>query len=177
MCSVLVISARRRAFKMFLFIFELFFYKQIKSSNAIIRKEQKNRSLTNYRVNCWWDRMYMWWVGLTRVNDFERRWKINIYVIIWCLVWPMEYMKTQLQLLKPVAGVKPPFTGVIDGLTYTVKTTGFLSLYRGLSVTLAGSIPKAGIRLVVFRRSYINKLHLICFDQIDSAVIRIANSS
>lgn len=58
----------------------------------------------------------------------------------------MEYMKTQLQLLKPVAGVKPPFTGVIDGLTYTVKTTGFLSLYRGLSVTLAGSIPKAGIR-------------------------------
>lgn len=72
----------------------------------------------------------------------------EITIIILCLVWPMEYIKTQLQLIKPVAGVKPPFTGVVDGLTYTVKTTGFLSLYRGLSVTLAGSIPKAGIRLV-----------------------------
>jgi solute carrier family 25 (mitochondrial citrate transporter), member 1 len=27
-----------------------------------------------------------------------------------------------------------------------VKTTGFLSLYNGLGVTLVGSIPKAGIR-------------------------------
>lgn len=37
-------------------------------------------------------------------------------------------------------------TGVISGLTYTVKTTGFLSLYNGLGVTLVGTIPKAGIR-------------------------------
>lgn len=36
--------------------------------------------------------------------------------------------------------------GVISGLVYTVKTTGFLSLYNGLGVTLVGSIPKAGIR-------------------------------
>jgi solute carrier family 25 (mitochondrial citrate transporter), member 1 len=36
--------------------------------------------------------------------------------------------------------------GVISGLAYTVKTTGFLSLYNGLGVTLVGSIPKAGIR-------------------------------
>jgi solute carrier family 25 citrate transporter 1 len=61
-------------------------------------------------------------------------------------VWPMEYMKTQLQLQKKTTGVKPPFTGVISGLVYTVKTTGFFSLYRGLGVTLIGSIPKAGIR-------------------------------
>lgn len=52
-------------------------------------------------------------------------------------VWPMEYIKTQLQLqrqLKP--GQVPPFTGIISGLTYTVRTTGFLSLYNGLGVTL-----------------------------------------
>lgn len=62
-------------------------------------------------------------------------------------VWPMEYMKTQLQLQKaPSATYTPPYTGVIDGLKYTVRTTGFLSLYKGLTVTLVGSIPKAGIR-------------------------------
>lgn len=88
-------------------------------------------------------------------------------------VWPMEFIKTQLQLQKKVAGVKPPYTGsrtsiflllrnfqniheinhpllipvgVISGLVYTVKTTGFLSLYNGLGVTLVGSVPKAGIR-------------------------------
>lgn len=34
----------------------------------------------------------------------------------------------------------------MSGLTYTVRTTGFLSLYNGLGVTLVGTIPKAGIR-------------------------------
>lgn len=62
-------------------------------------------------------------------------------------VWPMEFMKTQLQLFEKLpGGQKPPFTGTIDGLRYTVNNTGFLSLYRGLAPTLAGSIPKAGIR-------------------------------
>jgi solute carrier family 25 citrate transporter 1 len=35
---------------------------------------------------------------------------------------------------------------MISGLSYTVRTTGFLSLYRGLAPTLIGSVPKAGIR-------------------------------
>jgi solute carrier family 25 citrate transporter 1 len=35
---------------------------------------------------------------------------------------------------------------MISGLRYTVQTTGFFSLYRGLAPTLVGSIPKAGIR-------------------------------
>jgi solute carrier family 25 (mitochondrial citrate transporter), member 1 len=35
---------------------------------------------------------------------------------------------------------------MISGLRYTVRTTGFVSLYRGLTPTLLGSIPKAGIR-------------------------------
>lgn len=61
-------------------------------------------------------------------------------------VWPMEYMKTQLQLQTKAPGVKPPFTGVISGILYTVKTTGFFSLYNGLGVTLLFSVPKAGIR-------------------------------
>ena len=35
---------------------------------------------------------------------------------------------------------------MISGLSYTVRTTGFFSLYRGLAPTLIGSMPKAGIR-------------------------------
>lgn len=61
-------------------------------------------------------------------------------------VWPMEYIKTQLQLQTRAKGVKLPYTGMISGLSYTVRTTGFLSLYRGLAPTLVGSVPKAGIR-------------------------------
>jgi solute carrier family 25 citrate transporter 1 len=61
-------------------------------------------------------------------------------------VWPMEYIKTQLQLQSRAKGVQLPYTGMISGLKYTVQTTGFLSLYRGLAPTLLGSIPKAGIR-------------------------------
>lgn len=52
-------------------------------------------------------------------------------------VWPMEYIKTQLQLQNRVkGGSKPPFTGVISGLLYTIRTTGFFSLYNGLGITL-----------------------------------------
>lgn len=61
-------------------------------------------------------------------------------------VWPMEFMKTQLQLGSSRVVSKLPYNGVIDGLTYTVHTTGFFSLYRGLAPTLIGSVPKAGIR-------------------------------
>ncbi|KAG5184642.1 mitochondrial carrier domain-containing protein [Tribonema minus] len=62
-------------------------------------------------------------------------------------VWPMEFMKTQLQLMEKLPpGEKPKFTGVFSGIAYTVRTTGFLSLYRGLAPTLIGSMPKAGIR-------------------------------
>jgi len=61
-------------------------------------------------------------------------------------VWPMEYIKTQLQLQSKAKGVALPYNGMIQGLTYTVRTTGFFSLYRGLAPTLVGSVPKAGIR-------------------------------
>lgn len=64
-----------------------------------------------------------------------------------CVTWPMEYIKTQLQSFRTVpGGPKPPFTGIVSGLTYTVRTTGFLSLYNGLVPTLMFTVPKAGIR-------------------------------
>ena len=59
-------------------------------------------------------------------------------------VWPMEFIKTQLQLKSATSPL--PYSGMISGLTWTVKNNGFLGLYRGLAPTLAGSIPKAGIR-------------------------------
>lgn len=60
-------------------------------------------------------------------------------------VWPMEFIKTQLQLQSKAKGTLP-YNGMISGLSYYVRTTGFFSLYRGLAPTLIGSIPKAGIR-------------------------------
>ena len=54
--------------------------------------------------------------------------------------------QTQLQLQSKAKGVKLPYNSMISGLSYTVQTTGFFSLYRGLAPTLIGSIPKAGIR-------------------------------
>ena len=61
--------------------------------------------------------------------------------------WPMEYIKTQLQSFRTVkGGPPPPYTGVVEGLTYTVRNTGFFSLYTGLTPTLVFSVPKAGIR-------------------------------
>jgi len=61
-------------------------------------------------------------------------------------VWPMEFIKTQLQLHSKAKGAALPYKGMISGLSYYVRTTGFFSLYRGLAPTLIGSIPKAGIR-------------------------------
>ena len=41
-------------------------------------------------------------------------------------VWPMEFMKTQLQLGSSRMVSRLPYSGVIDGLSYTVQATGFL---------------------------------------------------
>lgn len=62
-------------------------------------------------------------------------------------VWPMEYIKTQLQLQeKAKTGGKPKFNGMLGGFQYVIRTHGFLGLYKGLAPTLIGSVPKAGIR-------------------------------
>lgn len=61
--------------------------------------------------------------------------------------WPMEYIKTQLQLTSKLPkGEVPKFTGIIDGLTYTYRNHGFFALYRGLAPNLIGAMPKASIR-------------------------------
>lgn len=49
-------------------------------------------------------------------------------------VWPMEYIKTQLQL--QTSSSKPPYNRVFEGIRYTYQKTGFFSLYRGLGITL-----------------------------------------
>jgi len=41
-------------------------------------------------------------------------------------VWPMEFIKTQLQLGSKSPGSKLPYSGMLEGLSYTVRTTGFL---------------------------------------------------
>lgn len=43
-----------------------------------------------------------------------------------------------------------PYTDMISGILYTIKTLGFFALYYGLTPTLVGSIPKAGIRFGMF---------------------------
>tara|TARA_B100000780_G_scaffold260602_1_gene212509 strand:- start:330 stop:746 length:417 start_codon:yes stop_codon:yes gene_type:complete len=66
--------------------------------------------------------------------------------------WPLEYIKTQMQTKRkvPVKGgfvsVPQPYTSIVAGLRYTVRTTGALSLFTGLTPTLLLSAPKAGIR-------------------------------
>lgn len=50
------------------------------------------------------------------------------------------------QTKQVVGGKPPPFTGVFSGIVFTVRTTGFFSLYNGLGITLIFSVPKAGIR-------------------------------
>ncbi|KAB7496380.1 Tricarboxylate transport protein, mitochondrial [Armadillidium nasatum] len=67
-----------------------------------------------------------------------------------CITFPTEYVKTQLQLdEKTKTGVKQ-YNGIVDCVKKTVKTHGFLGLYRGLSVLLYGSIPKSAVRFGAF---------------------------
>jgi len=92
--------------------------------------------------------------------------------------WPTEYIKTKLQLQRTtqdnnslastsyetedgiIVAVKVddfpldppllPYDDMISGIIYTVQTHGFFGLYYGLSPTLIGSIPKAGLRFGLF---------------------------
>mmetsp|Transcript_44000 Transcript_44000/g.49926 ORF Transcript_44000/g.49926 Transcript_44000/m.49926 type:complete len:164 (+) Transcript_44000:81-572(+) len=93
------------------------------------------------------------------------------------ITWPMEYMKTQLQLQQlktpslasldagyyvdgsedgdgiiriPVQEEGPLFTDMTTGFIHTVKNHGFFALYYALTPTLIGSMPRAGIRFGLF---------------------------
>jgi solute carrier family 25 (mitochondrial citrate transporter), member 1 len=68
-------------------------------------------------------------------------------------VWPMEYIKTQLQLQASKArasGEKPAFDSILGGLKYQYQRAGFTGLYRGLGPVVTFSIPKAGVRFGCF---------------------------
>jgi len=71
------------------------------------------------------------------------------------VVWPLESVKTRLQLTRKAAaagGTKPPFSGMVSCFRYTVNTSGFMSLYHGMAPVLVGSLPKAGFRFGIFER-------------------------
>ena len=59
--------------------------------------------------------------------------------------FPTEYVKTQLQL-DDKRGEYKKYRGILDCGRKTVQSYGITGLYRGLSVLLAGSIPKAAVR-------------------------------
>ncbi|OQR97791.1 tricarboxylate transporter [Achlya hypogyna] len=56
--------------------------------------------------------------------------------------WPMELIKTNLQL----GTMKAHYTSMFSGFRYHVAADGVGALYRGLLPVVIGSIPKAGIR-------------------------------
>ncbi|KAF0700693.1 Aste57867_8747 [Aphanomyces stellatus] len=63
-----------------------------------------------------------------------------------CSIWPMEMIKTNLQL----GTMKRHYTGMLPGFRYHIRSDGFFSLYRGLAPVLVGSLPKAGLRFGAF---------------------------
>lgn len=68
-----------------------------------------------------------------------------------CITYPTEYVKTQLQLDGKI-GASKQYGGIWDCVTKTVKNHGIFGLYRGLSVLIYGSIPKAAVRFGSFEK-------------------------
>lgn len=70
------------------------------------------------------------------------------------LMYPTEYVKTQLQL--QAADVKKGgtarFSGIGNCFQQTVKTKGFFGLYSGCTTLIFGSIPKAAVRFAAFQQ-------------------------
>lgn len=62
------------------------------------------------------------------------------------LIWPMEVMKTNLQL----GTHRQHYSGLWQGFRYHFQTHGPISLYRGMVPVLFGSIPKAATRFGAF---------------------------
>jgi hypothetical protein len=67
-------------------------------------------------------------------------------------IWPMEMIKTNMQL----GTMRAHYTGMFAGFRYHIREGGALSLYRGMAPVLVGAIPKAGIRFGAF--DYIKRL-------------------
>ncbi|CEF59605.1 Mitochondrial carnitine/acylcarnitine carrier protein [Strongyloides ratti] len=55
---------------------------------------------------------------------------------------PFDTVKVRLQTMpKPKPGELPPFSGAVDCLKKTVQKEGFLALYKGMAVPIAGVAP------------------------------------
>ena len=73
------------------------------------------------------------------------------------MMWPAEYIKTQLQLQQKLpVGQSPKFTGMLSGVTYTVSNHGPLALYNGSGIALLMNPIKTGIRFGM--NSYLKEL-------------------
>jgi len=67
------------------------------------------------------------------------------------IMFPTEYVKTQLQLQGKQN--PPKFKGPIDCAIMTIREHGPLGLYRGLSTLVIGSAPKVAVRFTGFERA------------------------
>lgn len=61
-----------------------------------------------------------------------------------CIAYPMEFVKTQLQLCG--ARRKILYEGGMDVVTKTVQEKGILGLYRGFPIMLLGTTPRVAVR-------------------------------
>lgn len=61
-------------------------------------------------------------------------------------VWPLEFIKTNLQL-GSTSGKKLPYNGVLQGLSYTVRTTGF---FRYVSSQDSSTKSSIGVSNIIF---------------------------
>jgi len=67
------------------------------------------------------------------------------------VTYPTEFIKTQLQL--DAKATQRKYNGSIDVIRETIKNRGVFGLYRGLSVLLLGSVPKAASRFWAFEQA------------------------
>jgi solute carrier family 25 (mitochondrial citrate transporter), member 1 len=74
-----------------------------------------------------------------------------------CITYPTEFIKTKMQLNPEYAKM-----GVIGSFKDTVKADGVKGLYRGLSVLVALSAPKTGVRFYS-KSTYDSVLEVITF--------------
>jgi len=90
-----------------------------------------------------------------------------------CITYPTEYVKTQLQLDEKAN--PPKYRGMVDCAKQTVAQRGPTGLYRGLSVLLVGSIPKAAVRFGAQQWAS-NKIQQGCFGANFAATNPLATS-
>mmetsp|Transcript_126516 Transcript_126516/g.354255 ORF Transcript_126516/g.354255 Transcript_126516/m.354255 type:complete len:300 (+) Transcript_126516:80-979(+) len=64
------------------------------------------------------------------------------------IVYPLDYARTRLA--SDVGGGKQQFSGLMDCLTKTVKSSGIGGLYNGVGVSIVGIIPYRGVYFGLF---------------------------